>query len=97
MAKKRKKATSKKAVARKSTSKKTAAKKSTSKKTAAKKLDSKNKRCARCLKRKPLDSFGKNSRMKLGRKSYCRVCSSKLQREWNEEQRAAQGSKRKRR
>lgn len=93
MATKRKKATSKKTAARKPASKKT-----TSKKTAARKLvASKSKQCARCLKRKPLDSFGKNVRMKLGRKSYCRVCSSKLQREWNEEQRVAQGSKRKRR
>jgi hypothetical protein len=92
-----KKTTPKKTAARKSASKKTAARKSTSKKTAARKPDSKSKQCARCLKRKPLDSFGKNSRMKLGRKSYCRVCSSKLQREWNEEQRTAQESKRKRR
>jgi hypothetical protein len=88
MAKKRKKATSKKTTARK---------KATSEKTTARLQTSKSKQCARCLKRKPLDSFGKNSRMKLGRKSYCRVCSSKLQREWNEEQRAAQESKRKRR
>ena len=72
-------------------------KKATSKKTVARKSTSKDKRCARCLKRKSLDSFGKNSRMKLGRKSYCRVCSSELQREWNEEQRAGQESKRKRR
>ncbi len=82
--------------------KKTAAKKkvdrkTTSKKKATRKQDPKSKQCARCLKRKPLDSFGKNPRMKLGRKSYCRDCSSELQREWNEEQREAQKPKRKRR
>lgn len=69
------------------TRKKAVRKKATRKKASAKKSDSKNKQCARCQKRKSLDSFGKNSRMKLGRKSYCRVCSGELQREWNAEQR----------
>ena len=78
---------------------KSAPKKKTSKKKVSKKAPKsvKSKKCARCLDRKPLDSFGKNSRMKLGRKSYCRDCSSELQREWNEQQRVAQDSKRKRR
>ena len=40
--------------------------------------------CTRCLKRKKLEEFGKNPRMKLGRKSYCKKCSAELQREWNE-------------
>ncbi len=76
--------------------KKATTKKKASKKTASKKVPPKSvksKKCARCLDRKPLDSFGKNSRMKLGRKSYCRDCSRELQREWNKEQRVATKSK----
>lgn len=48
------------------------------------------KRCARCLELKPLSSFGKNPRMRSGRKSYCRPCSAELQREWNRAQREAE-------
>lgn len=48
----------------------------------------KSKVCSRCLKRKKLNLFGKNPRMKLGVKSYCRACSAELQREWNEANRA---------
>ena len=66
------------------------------KKVGAEKQDAKSKQCARCLKRKSLDSFGKNTRMKLGRKSYCRSCSTKLQRAWNVDQRKTTASKRKR-
>ncbi len=54
------------------------------------------KQCARCLEKKPLDEFGENHRMKLGRKSYCLGCSAELQREWRREQSAAEKSKRKR-
>ena len=43
----------------------------------------KTKTCTRCLQRKKLASFGRNPRMKLGRKSYCKDCSAELQREWN--------------
>ncbi len=92
--------TRKKAVRKKAShasSKKTTRKKARRKKIGTEKQDAKSKQCACCLKRKPLDSFGKNSRMKLGRKSYCRDCSSKLQREWNKDQRKASGSKRKQR
>lgn len=39
----------------------------------------KSKKCARCQKTKRLEQFGINERMKLGRKSYCRVCSKELQ------------------
>jgi hypothetical protein len=46
------------------------------------------KRCASCEKTKPLKEFGKNPRMRLGRKSYCRACSRDKQREWNAAQRA---------
>lgn len=42
--------------------------------------------CARCGKRKKLDQFGTNPRMKLGRKSYCRKCCSWLQRRFSREQ-----------
>ncbi|GAF94855.1 unnamed protein product [marine sediment metagenome] len=47
----------------------------------------KTKVCSRCLKRKNLDQFGSNPRMKLGRKSYCKACAAELQREWNARER----------
>lgn len=43
------------------------------------------KACARCTKRKKLDLFGDNPRMKFGKKSYCKPCSADLQRKWNVE------------
>lgn len=49
----------------------------------------KSKVCACCQKRKSLDQFGKNSRMALGRKSYCRPCSAAKQRIWNKVRREA--------
>lgn len=57
----------------------------------------KTKVCTRCLKRKKLEQFGKNPRMKLGRKSYCKPCSAELQREWNEQQQRKKTTKKKRR
>ena len=48
----------------------------------------KSKICACCGRRKPLEKFGKNPRMALGVKSYCRVCSADKQREWNRLRRA---------
>jgi hypothetical protein len=44
--------------------------------------------CARCREKKDLEEFGKNPKMKLGRKSYCRVCSAELQKLWNRKHRA---------
>lgn len=52
------------------------------------------KRCARCLQTKPLDDFGENPRMKLGRKSYCKDCSADLQRQWREERAKAKARRR---
>ena len=47
----------------------------------------KSKVCADCRVRKKLDQFGKNPRMRLGRKSYCIECTRTRQREWNAEHR----------
>lgn len=69
------------AVRKKKTAKKTTARKATRAATRTRKL------CVRCLETKSLDDFGKNPRMKLGRKSYCKSCSATLQREWNKKRR----------
>lgn len=54
----------------------------------------KTKICVRCLKRKKLSQFGKNKRLLLGVKSYCRACAAELQREWNAKKKTKKTKKR---
>lgn len=42
----------------------------------------KTKVCADCEKRKARSQFGNNSRMKHGKKSYCRACAARRQAEY---------------
>jgi len=44
--------------------------------------------CARCDVSKPFSEFGKNPRMRIGLKSYCRMCTNALQRDWSKRRRA---------
>ena len=53
--------------------------------------------CASCLERKSLEDFGDNPRMALGKKSYCRPCSARLQREWNANKKKREAEKKGRR